>query len=62
MVPTMMLPPPSQLVFDYVCVCGRGGGGLKIGFTLSDFPFIRSEIRFGKSSGHSPLSHKSSFS
>ena len=28
MVPTMMLPPPSQLVFDYVCVCGRGGGGV----------------------------------
>ena len=37
MVPTMMLPPPSQLVFDYVCVCGRGGGGSQNWFHLVGF-------------------------
>ena len=30
MVPTMMLPPPSQLVFDYVCVWAGGGGVSKL--------------------------------
>ena len=37
MVPTMMLPPPSQLVFDYVCVCGGGGGGSQNWFHLVGF-------------------------